>query len=1026
MPKRTEVLRVPLSTGQRDDVDPKVATMFKDGAAIKRADNMLIRKDGRLGMRNGAQAVTMSTVGSTTVKPVDIYSSNDRLYALGSFTNAASDPSNLFEYTNAVPYAWHPRERSGSQVAANQVYNVREKLQIAAGLTTSDVACANGFACLVFAQTNIFGATIQVFRQLDGAKIVSAQVVVSIQGPSFAFLKAIPLGNGAFLIATGNASSNQVDLFRFNPASDTSVQTLTPLFASGGAALLGFDFAPVVGATNVGIAFLDRTAVNALIHRVDDTGATVGSDISLAGTNSVRAAIESNNTNVSVALVDSTGPTATLRTFLLSSGALLNGPTTLWTPSLAIAACPVLVRFTSTQLLAMGNIVQTASIGVQVKLITESTHATAAQDVLNGRQVTSKVGVSNTSSTPLAHFAVSGPYFGANTDPINNYLMVWAPTTTTTTRLTEAVLDPLIALPDTGSIVAYGGFLDSTTKKFYWIGFRSGVLDAASRSIIVYEAQLSTGGRRQVARLNGSTYIAGGVIQYEDEVELSENSWCDRPSIVGLTQTATGSLTLLGVYQYVCVWEWQDGRGRLVESAPSEISTVTLTGGNNSVQVQVSYPELSTRKELQGARPVLAVYRTQASGQIFRRVASTTNFGAAGLFSTVTDISSDITQQTKKPLYTTGDRGALSGVLANDPAPACSLLTAGRDIMAAAGLPDPSQFIVSKSLFPAEGLNWSAAVAFKGSVSDRITGIHFLDGNLLIWTRNALYVTSGQGPSDAGIQDGVGLANPQLLSPECGLIDASGGEQEWRSILQDRNGVWWQSDTDKLMFLARGGSVPEWNSKPVQDTLAAFPIITAAFTCQDDYLACWVCTNVISTVSVVVCRDSRTGQWFVHQYAPGIGVIVAACEYLDKPAFLNSSGAVFLVGTGFQDLVGVYIFTTLETNSFYPAGIGNTARLCSLTLLGESRSSTPGNILVDISYDDGATYTSLTTAALVTTVGAPQHIERHPERQLASSFRLMFRSQQNVSLNEWLAISELSLEYMVVPGTARLTPAEVA
>lgn len=1036
---QTRDITIPLSAGQREDIDPKVASMFQGQPIIKSALNLLLRRDGRLGVRNGIAQLNGFAGGGVHIQ--DVASCGGRLFGLGVFANGSilDGEYELFEYTNATTgtSAWRSSSHSGGVGGnagvqpLNQCSWVRELAslgQVAGGVRNMDCAAGNGYVCLAYRATSESETRINIYNATTAALVYASG---TLSPTDMDVASVVCCDGGAFLIAGVNTADGSVSLYKFDPATDTTLVTATDLFAAG-AAVTAFAFAPVVGATGVAIGYIDRGAgVNATIHRCNTSGTLVGTDISIAGTNTIGAALVSDNTNAHLITVES-GGVASLSTYLLSSGALTTGPTALFGSAAIVVGrgSPTVeltnLGFANPGIFCGGQSTDANDLYITRTQIRSTTgHAlTVAKDnfgaSLETRAVATQL-VSTSQGHAILWGSTMGGYAGHASDPRNNALWGYGLSSEGNSVGYHARLDPLEGDIGTGVLGCQGGFKDRVTNNIYWCARR--VLPGGSYSGVLYEARASRDDRRQMVPIPGGVFVPGGNPQVFDDTSLSDaGGFPDIPDIVTLSETTGGSMTALGVYDYVLVWEYVGADRRRYRSQVSASRRITLTGINNRVSVRVSMPH-SRRGNApeqvgrRGGRIIAVLYRTVAGGEIFRRASEAEfSFANYGLSQAFFDGTAD--SALGEILYTSGDTGGLSGVFEDTTPFPCASVTVGKECIATCRLPNPRAYQLSKPYEPLAPARWSDEDAFFGEAPDPLLALRFMDERLYLFAENAVYVASGSPPSVAGIVEGEELIRPQLLTSQCGIIDVSGRGMEWRSILEDGQRLWWQSDTDKLMAVERGGAVPEWLSRPVQSTMALFPVVTGAACQTDDFTASWSLSNVALNDSVVIVRDARTGDWFVHEYNQ---TIVALCEHQDKLVFATASGAVFQQTSGFVDGASTFIPTTLELNTLYPAGPGGEGRIHWVELLAEFR----GDCVLEgfISFDDGVTYTSLGAVTLTTAGGyvAGQTIlyQKGPARQKCSGFRLRFNVTTAGSATEGLVFNLVRCQVMATTGPAR-------
>jgi hypothetical protein len=323
MPK---LVSFPLSLGRKDSVDPKLAPL----GVLATCSNLRVRKDGRLGSRNGYQALTM-TAGSNTLKAFDLHEFNGRLQALGSPVLDAYPVQGL-EYTGqGGALSWFA-ETTGHELTPFVGLRDLDVLPPpSAGVDELDTAAGGGYVCVCTRSTS--GNQIQavVIRESDGQMTASADLTLF----STAHFR-VTFSVDTFYIAS-QLATNQIDILRHRPGVDAGFATLKSAAYAANATAAVFDIVPVDNPSSslstgarVCLAVDHGVATDLIIRVFTGAGVQVGGDIALAGVDTTSVSVNCDQTANRVSLgIIVTGGTMTLRTYNMSSGALLVGPTTL-------------------------------------------------------------------------------------------------------------------------------------------------------------------------------------------------------------------------------------------------------------------------------------------------------------------------------------------------------------------------------------------------------------------------------------------------------------------------------------------------------------------------------------------------------------------------------------------------------------------------------------------------------------------------------------------------------------------------
>lgn len=441
----------------------------------------------------------------------------------------------------------------------------------------------------------------------------------------------------------------------------------------------------------------------------------------------------------------------------------------------------------------------------------------------------------------------------------------------------------------------------------------------------------------------------------------------------------------------------------VVASAPSGL--LTLTGGQSGSTILLQVLGSSTAKTILGLDPAPSATGTSVftKGSVFRLTACAPVPIAdeVGLPVSLFDSTSDTAILTKEALYTEGERGALTGILEHESAPPCKFCWTIGSRVFVGGLPDPSEVAISKERFPAEGLAFSSNFSFRSRVDGAVTAVAGLDGTPVVFTADSIYRFVSDLPDDSGSSGELGA--PVKLPSEGGLID--NGE---RSLLETTFGLFYQARDTKLMVLPRGGGVPAWVGKSVQDTLALFPVITAAAYVDVDTCAIFACQNTGGTATTFLVFDLRVGQWYRDTFSSA-QVVSSAVDYLGRLAYIDrlvpGAAAVHLQSLSLTP--ATFLDLSVKTGVITPFEWG---KFVSITLHGEFRQSC--QFIVRISYNEGVSFTNLKTFTLNAgyTQGDTFDLQWWPSIRKGSSYVLQFALLTNGIATEGVILNRYVLE----------------
>lgn len=394
---------------------------------------------------------------------------------------------------------------------------------------------------------------------------------------------------------------------------------------------------------------------------------------------------------------------------------------------------------------------------------------------------------------------------------------------------------------------------------------------------------------------------------------------------------------------------------------------------------------------------------TFVKGTVFAKVASQVVTAATpfGDHIAILDTMDDTTILSQEPLYTNADHGALSGILEHESAQPCRFCCTVGSRVLIGGLPDPFEVAISKQLFPAEGLAFSSAAAFRGRVEGSVTGVASLDGIPVVFTLEAIYLFLGPQADDNGL--GGQLGPPTQLPAEGGLSNAN-------SIQSTSMGVFYQARNDKLMLIPRGGGAPIWVGKLMQDTLTLFPNITGCAYVDVDNTIAFTAQNLAGTASVVIVFDMLLKQWYLDTFSSA-QVIKSAAAHAGLLAYIDGA-AVRMQATSL--IPAAFIPVTCKTGSINPFGYSAWGRLPSFYVESVFRGNC--KLRCRISYDEGVTFTTLKVHTYLTADG---HVPGDqlvtpwwPARAKVSAFVLAFDvlPDNSSTASEGLQLQHYTLE----------------
>lgn len=952
-------VNIPFAFGRADHIDPKFAPL----GALAVAKNLRVRKDGRLASRTGYQPLNMHDNQGATVVAYDLHEFADgRLCALAA-SQGEGFPVDLYEYRGAPANSpWRPTDESGTYRPTLTPFTFPRQVcgapQPSGGMRAVDCAAGGGYVCTVY-QTAGGGATgtcyVQIVRESDD------QVIFARPATTQGWSKArVTWASDRFYFLGYDNANTDLELGSFIPGSSAAISTLATVEASATSTMTLEIEAVGHGSGSVVIVVYGDGAVastNVLVKRYDSAGAQQGSTLTLAAqVRPLNLAIEADETNNTVNLVvgayDGVGVVTgvSLRTYNFSN-VLQNGPTAL-TAGYHAAICRLGAVTGWVEHVAVVSSAVTSTGDITVQWVVQSSHTIDVTRAIGNAMLASAIIPAGVVGQPSG--VVFGGFVSAEHDADTNAL--WYLSATMAHMATRDLRNS--ARNATDFYACLGLALDTSTGRLAWASLYFSGRDVENFTITTLDLQNHK--RRSSCSAGGNLYLAGGPVQLYDGHSLTEAAFNEVPGIVSISQTTAGSLTLLGTYSYVMVWEYSLPDGTFYESPPSPPFDVTLTGANNQAVVTVFGPH-STRVALgdstYGAEVTGVLYRTvwdaasSSQGSQFKEVQRFTCPGSLASYGdnvVVNDTLSDTTAETNPTLYTQG------GPVENNAPEMASYLSASAARISAAGLARTAEMQESKEQELDEAVNFNGLSAFYTRAPNPINGVLSLDGTRILFTKTSIYTVSGDGP-----QNDASGALPQPIQ-----LDSPGGLRDARSLLQAPDGVWFQLDASKLYRMPRGGGAPEWLGIDIQDTLTSFPIITGACRCRaDDAIYFAAQDTEAGTSGRILVRSLRTGLW--SEDSPPLTTsrgIEALCSYGALAAYASGGTVYQQHATSFADTVSTVITTQWKTHPIYPFELGGNGQVLDFQITGEYRSA--GDLALRISYDDGINFTTYDTFTL--------------------------------------------------------------
>lgn len=1011
----------PFGKGLHQENDPRL----QDPGTPRAVENLIRTKNGRLRPRRDYETLAMTgQSGVTGIRLFDLHEFSDRLLAFGRCDVSSSVPygtdaaADIFDLVEEPTHTWAraPTSELGAGTRARFLARVGRK---PSSINRVDVAAGGGRVCVVYDVVlrpdsgSVLSVGVMVFdAESDTAILVDG--ITGVERPRVCFV------NGVFFITAVQTSDNSINLYSYTPASGSSLVTLTDPVAAG-ASIDAYDLSASVATSSglntfwIGVCRSDTTTAIRGCNSSGTVTFTTAGPVVLGDMITVFHHDTGGTQRLHVCIVRDTTLNIDLYTYLPPATAIAVTTTNIFTPLDGLSQPGLcLDPASSTRILITLTVLSGAVQQLFGRAINFTTHANG-----NFQQMLNRAFTDCNSKTALIKGRV---FFAINTAEEVGF------TTHALLRVTDTlnqdVYRPVCVVdrflgheldrPHLPSI-AY----DSSTDLLYWVMSTEDEDRTAAPKVV--EMRVCGTDRRQTCQLGDVLYISGAIVQDFDGRSATEaGGFLTRPFISnGIISGSGGSLTNGGIYQFIAVSETRDAKQRRSQSAPSNLVEVSLAGTAIDVTVQKSLTmqdasdaDNFTADEAKTA-PVTTVYRTlntnDGNGTFHLDLSTLDPRGALRAQELLTSIESDTDLSDNAILYTQGARGALSGPLEFVCPDPCVTLVASADRVLSGGLPEESRIQESRPLFPGEQAQWSDTLGFFRDVRGKVLAVQRLDERRIIFTAREIFEADGPGLDDNGLGE---IGAPRRLPSDVGLY---GGVDGWRSIVEMSAGIMFQGLKAQIYLLPRGGVTPIPIGFPVEDTLLAYPVISAAVYMNEDQTVRFCCNNEAGTESIVLLFNVRFGEWYTE--GPYAFTIRAAANAGGRFYLLTSLNTVLRQRT--QDTPLAFVDNAWRSGIVHPAKPGmffrSNAFWAYATVRGECR------IRAIATYDERDTETHEWVDVVGFDVGAQFVFRFEFEQAKCENIQIDFE----ITDFQGRATAGLDLTYWAIEGDPCDTPNEL-
>lgn len=529
----------------------------------------------------------------------------------------------------------------------------------------------------------------------------------------------------------------------------------------------------------------------------------------------------------------------------------------------------------------------------------------------------------------------------------------------------------------------------------------------AFKSTTLIEVEFS--GKNRFAVQHGpGLVIGGGYLSFYDGDSTSELNFFDVPFVSkGGTSTSGGDLDD-AVYQYIALYEWSDARGKLHQSAPSNIMVANHSGSSSGTNVTQTIKALADNLTFKENLRI-AYFRTEGNGEIFYYLSAATINAKTDvyvpyddLFGNDDDSFGDSLIISNRILYTTGD------ILENFQPPPARMIHSFKGRLFLVDSETRGRIRYSHKHEDGFPTRFSADlyldIDHKGKEP---SGIGSISEYLLVFFDDSFFYTYGDGPNTQGQ---VGEFSPFQKRGQ-GV-----GCQDPKSIIETPLGVIVKSPKGFYLIDAQlsssyiGAEVEDFNSETVTSAVIVPNRNRVRFTTEDGSLLEY---------------DWEFGQWFTRPGLDAYDGVAWGDDYVilrktDADVLVESEGA-------FQDAGEDYLML-METGWISLAGVVNWQRIYRLFINGERLAS--HSFKVSVAYDYSSTYAHSVTLDPDTALDDgssgfyPFEMSIHLKKQKCQAIRFKIEELSPAGTKESFSITAIGLQFGAKKGLAKVRSAQ--
>lgn len=488
----------------------------------------------------------------------------------------------------------------------------------------------------------------------------------------------------------------------------------------------------------------------------------------------------------------------------------------------------------------------------------------------------------------------------------------------------------------------------------------------------------------KAASIAGNTIFASGGLYLADPLQITEYGFFLYPDPPSLAESTSGSLTATGTYAYVLVYEYYDSRGNLIESAPSEPATITLTSTNRTVTVTTKAVGWVNKRTMR-----VSLYRTVASGSTYYFVQSSTLFTSLSI--SFTDTQSDAAISDNRILYTTG--GVVETIQPSNP---CFVASAKNRLWTfERGSTDQLWF----STKPTDDFlaRFSDLLIVTIPVAGgELVGVAQIDDKLIVFKERRIFALFGDGPT-ANLQGS--FSEPQAIVQGMGCINA-------RSIVETPAGVLYQAQEGIYLI-----------DRSLQNVFLGRPLYKEEGTIVGSTYDPVLNRVFFASTTQIWVLYLTTQAWYEWTGTSPVDLLIEGGKLWQLKDNGNDTGDILAQGTNWQD-DGANYEQKVRLGQFQFAGVQGYQRLYRLLLTGKNNGDADSsNLTVKVFNNANTTETDsdvIQHDSLI--VDNRMELEIRPSKQRCESAEVQLSLTANTS---GLTVAAVSAEVGGYQGAAR-------